>query len=100
VTLFNALPNDQMSAWSSKLEPSSFRALNATAQYIPYDGKFRVLYVIGARDFAVPPAFAQTYLDQEGARFENVTIDADHMPMLSRPEEFVRVVRGFAGESF
>jgi hypothetical protein len=35
---------------------------------------------------------------QEGAVWENVTIEGDHSPMVSRPEEFVGIVRRFAGE--
>jgi len=98
VTLFNLLPKKQSDFWASKLEPSSFTALNATAKYIPYDGKFRSLYVVGNKDFAVPPAFAKTYLDQTGAKFEIVNIESDHMPMLSKPDAFVDVIRNFAGE--
>lgn len=97
MTLFNALPTDQASKWEAKLAPSSFKALNATAKYIPYTGKFRSLYVVGERDFAVPPAFAQSYIDQPGAKFEKATINSDHMPMLSKPDDFVRIVREFAG---
>lgn len=39
------------------------------------------------------------YLGQEGARFEIEVMGGDHVMMLSRPEEVVRVVRKFAGES-
>ncbi|KAF2827410.1 alpha/beta-hydrolase [Ophiobolus disseminans] len=96
VTLFNLLSKQQSNVWAAKLEPSSFAALNATAKYIPYDGKFRSLYVIASKDYAVTPAFAKTYIDQPGAKFETVTIDSDHMPMLSRPDAFVEVVDKFA----
>jgi pimeloyl-ACP methyl ester carboxylesterase len=98
VTLFNLLPKQQSDIWASMLAPSSFAALNATATYIPYDGKFRSLYVIAAEDAVISPSFAQTYIDQLGAKFETVTIDSDHMPMLSKPEAFVEIVRSFAGE--
>jgi pimeloyl-ACP methyl ester carboxylesterase len=80
------------------LQPSSFAALNGTAKYIPYTGKFRCLYVVGERDNAVPPELARSWLEQEGAVWESVVVEGDHTPQLSRPEEFVRIVRGFAGE--
>lgn len=53
---------------------------------------------MGSQDNAVPPALAKTYLDQPGSEWETVTIEGDHSPMLSKPVDFVRVVRGFAGE--
>jgi hypothetical protein len=96
--LYNLLPAGQAKDHASTLQPSSFAALNDTAQYIPYDGKFRSLYVIGLHDNAVSPALAQSYLDQPGAKWESTTIDSDHTPQLSRPKEFVRIVRCFAGE--
>jgi hypothetical protein len=97
-TLYNLLSPAAARAAANKLQPSSFAALNATAQYIPYDGKFRSLYVIGAKDNAVTPELAKTYLGQEGAVWEKMTIEGDHTPQLSVPADFVRVVRGFAGE--
>lgn len=73
--------------------------MNATGTYIPYDGSFGTLYVIGEHDNSVSPAFAQSYyLDQEGAKFEVETIAGDHVPMLSMPEAVVDIIRRFAGE--
>ncbi|KAH7394068.1 Alpha/Beta hydrolase protein [Phaeosphaeria sp. MPI-PUGE-AT-0046c] len=97
-TLYNLLPLDQAAQYSKRLQPSSFAALNATAKYIPYNGNFRSLYVVGSNDNAVPPALAKTYFEQPGAKWETLTIDGDHSPMLSRPDEFVKIVRRFAGE--
>jgi hypothetical protein len=97
-TLYNLLSPAAARAAALTLQPSSFAALNATAQYIPYDGKFRSLYVIGAKDNAVTPEFARTYTEQKGAVWEQVTIEGDHTPQLSVPADFVRVVRGFAEE--
>lgn len=85
--------------WSGELQPSTFAALNATAQYIPYTGKFRCLYVIGRNDNSVTPALAQSYLSQPGAKFESTTIDSDHVSPLSHPQEVVRIIRHFAGEN-
>ncbi|KAH8727234.1 Alpha/Beta hydrolase protein [Phaeosphaeriaceae sp. PMI808] len=98
-TLFNLLGKAQADKWTSKLEPSSFAALNATAQYIPYDGKIRSLYVIGQQDNAVPLTLANSYIDQPGAKMERLSIDADHLPMLSRPDAVVELIRRFAGET-
>jgi pimeloyl-ACP methyl ester carboxylesterase len=97
-TLYNLLSKEQADVHTMKLQPSSFAALNATAKYIPYDGKFRSLYVVGSQDNAVPPALAQSYLAQAGAMWEVEAIDSDHSPMLSRPDEFVGIIRRFAGE--
>lgn len=72
--------------------------MNATARYIPYDGKFRTLYVIGEKDNTVSSELARSYIEQEGAKFEVLTIDADHIPMLSRTEKVVQIVRCFVGE--
>ena len=96
VTFNNLLDTSAADYWATQLLPSSFKALNATGTYIPYDGKFRTLYVIGKHDNSVSPAFAQTYIDQEGAEFEVETIDGDHVPMLSRPEAVVDIIRRFA----
>jgi hypothetical protein len=97
-TFYNMLPRDQAASWSKQLQPSSFAALNATASYIPYTGKFRCLYVIGKNDNSVPPAFAQTYIDQPGAKFESMTIDSDHISPLSHPDKVAQIIRNFAGE--
>jgi pimeloyl-ACP methyl ester carboxylesterase len=98
VILYNLLSKEQADVHAMELQPSSFAALNATAKYIPYDGKFRSLYVVGSQDNAVPLALAQSYLAQAGAKWETETIDSDHSPMLSRPDEFVEIIRRFAGE--
>jgi pimeloyl-ACP methyl ester carboxylesterase len=97
-TLFNLLPPDVARAHVSTLQPSSFAALNGTASYIPYDGKFRSLYIIGARDNAVPPQLARAYVEQEGAEWEVQVIEGDHTPQLSVPDVFVGIVRGFVEE--
>ncbi|OAL46144.1 alpha/beta-hydrolase [Pyrenochaeta sp. DS3sAY3a] len=98
-TFYNLLPASSASYWTSQLLPSSFAALNATATYIPYNGDFRCLYVVGLRDNAIPPAFAESWLGQSGAVWERVVLDADHVPMLSRGEETVEVIRRFVGEA-
>lgn len=100
LTFYNLLNASEAEYWSSQLLPTSFKALNATGTYIPYDGRFRVLYVVGREDRCVTEEFARgKYLGQEGARFEIEVMGGDHVMMLSRPEEVVRVVRKFAGES-
>lgn len=98
LTFYTLLPPSDAAFWTGQLLPASFAALNATGSYIPYTGKFRTLYVVGERDVSVSPEAAGRYVEQEGALFEVEAIDADHVPMLSRPEEVVRVVRRFAGE--
>jgi hypothetical protein len=98
VTLYNLLPQVQANARSRELQPSSFAALNATAKYIPYDGKFRSMYVVGSHDNAVPTNLAKTYIEQPSAKWETETIDGDHSPMPSRPDKFVKIIRRFAGE--
>ncbi|KAH7085410.1 Alpha/Beta hydrolase protein [Paraphoma chrysanthemicola] len=98
-TLFNLLGKGPAASAVAQLAPSSFAALNATAQYIPYTGKFRCLYVIGKYDNAVPPALSSSYIEQPGAKFEVLTIDGDHEPQLSRPDTVVKVIRRFAGET-
>ncbi|KAF2026826.1 alpha/beta-hydrolase [Setomelanomma holmii] len=98
VTLFTLLEKDAAASTVSSLAPSSFVALNATAQYIPYTGTFRCLYVVGAHDNAVPAALSQSYIDQPGAKFEVLTIDGDHEPQLCRPDTVVQVIRRFIGE--
>lgn len=53
-----------------------------------YDGRFRVLYVVGRGDRCVTEEFARgRYLGQEGARFEVEVTGGDHVMVLSRPEE-------------
>ncbi|KAH6637686.1 Alpha/Beta hydrolase protein [Boeremia exigua] len=96
LTFYNLLNASAADHWTSQLLPSSFKALNATGTYIAYDGTFRTVYVIGEYDNSVSPAFARTYIDQEGAYFEVVVIDGDHVPMLSRPKTVVDVIRRFA----
>jgi hypothetical protein len=99
ITFYDLLDTSAADYWTSQLLPSSFKALNATGTYIPYDGSFRTSYVIGEHDNSVSPAFAQSYyLDQEGAKFEVETIAGDHVPMLSMPEAVVDIIRRFAGE--
>ncbi|KAJ4351005.1 hypothetical protein N0V95_004239 [Ascochyta clinopodiicola] len=96
LTFYNVLDASAAAYWVSQLLPSSFKALNATGTYIPYDGRFRTLYVVGEQDRCVGLAFAQSYFDQEGAEFEVEIIGGDHVPMLSRPEVVVDAIRRFA----
>lgn len=98
LTFYNLLNASAADYWTSQLLPSSFKALNATGTYIPYDGTFRTLYVVGEHDNSVSPGFAQSYIEQEGAIFEVKTIGGDHVPMLSRSKEVVDVIRKFVGE--
>jgi pimeloyl-ACP methyl ester carboxylesterase len=95
-TFYNLLPAAEAAQWAARLQPSSFEALNATADYVPYDGKVRTLYVRCLRDRTVTGDIVDAYLGQQGARFEEAVLDADHVPMLSRPEEVVEIIRGFA----
>lgn len=97
-TFYNLLDSSTADYWTSQLLPSSFKALNATGTYIPYAGTFRTLYVVNSHDNSVTPAFAQSYIDQQGARWEIEVIDGDHVPMLSRPDAVLDVIRRFAGE--
>ncbi|KAG9199947.1 hypothetical protein G6514_007751 [Epicoccum nigrum] len=99
LTFYNLLNTSAAGYWSKQLLPTSFKALNATGTYIPYDGRFRVLYVVGKEDHCVTEKVARNlHLKQQGARFEVEVIGGDHVPMLSRPKEVVGVVRRFAGE--
>ncbi|KAJ4384474.1 hypothetical protein N0V86_000073 [Didymella sp. IMI 355093] len=50
IAFYNLLDTSDADYWASQLLPSSFKALNATGTYIPYDGTFRTLYVIGKHD--------------------------------------------------
>lgn len=96
-TFYNALDPAEQKVWVKRLEFSSFEALAANSTYIPYTGDFKCTYVIGERDNSIPPAFAQTYINQPGAKFEVVRLDADHVPMLSRPEDVARLIKKAAG---
>ncbi|KAL1650178.1 hypothetical protein SLS61_006101 [Didymella pomorum] len=99
LTFYNLLDASAADYWTSHLLPSSFKALNATGTYIPYDGSFRTLCIIGEHDNSVSPVSVQSYyLDQEGAKFEVETTAVDHVPMLSMPEVVVDLISRFAGE--
>ncbi|KAF2444237.1 alpha/beta-hydrolase [Karstenula rhodostoma CBS 690.94] len=89
---YNFLPAKEADYWTSKLRFSSFNALNATATYLPYTGDFEVVYVIGSQDKSVPPAWAQTFIDQPGAKFTVEQLDADHVSMLSKPKEVTDLI--------
>lgn len=78
--------------WTTKLDFSSFDALNATATYIPYAGDFKVVYVIGSQDICVPPVWAQTFIDQPSAKTAVEHLDADHVSMLSKPREVTDLI--------
>lgn len=95
-TFYNLLPSQEADYWTSKLTFSSFTALNATATYIPYTGDFRVVYVVGNQDNTVTPATAQTYIDQPGAKFKVEYLDADHVMMLSKPDEVCALIQKYA----
>ena len=96
LTFYSLLNASAADYWTSQLLQSSFKALNATGIYVLYDGKFRKSCVIGERDNSVSLVFAQSYNDEEGARFEVEVIDEDHVPMLSRSAAVVDLVRRFA----
>ncbi|KAJ4319348.1 hypothetical protein N0V94_003938 [Neodidymelliopsis sp. IMI 364377] len=49
-TFYNLLSPASAEYWTSQLLPSSFKALNATGTYIPYDGKFRTLATLIRRE--------------------------------------------------
>lgn len=99
ITFYNLLNTSAAEYWTKQLLPSSFKVLNVTGTYIPYDGTLRTLYVVGQYDRSVSPAFAQSYIEKYGALFEVEVIDGDHVPMLSRPEVVVDAIRRFAGEN-
>ncbi|KAK7180645.1 hypothetical protein DPSP01_014042 [Paraphaeosphaeria sporulosa] len=96
---YNLLPTKEADYWTSKLSFSSFDALNATATYIPYAGDFNVVYVVGSQDKSVPPAWAQTFIDQPGARFTVEHLDADHVSMLSKPKEVTDLIVKYSKHS-
>lgn len=89
---YNLLPAKEADFWTTKLDFSSFDALNATATYIPYTGDFTVVYVIGSQDNSVPPQWAQSFIDQPGAKFTVEHLDADHVSMLSKPKEVTDLI--------
>lgn len=93
VSFYNDLSPQDSVYWTSQLTFSSFNSLNATPTYIPYSGDFDCKYVIGKLDNSVPEGFAQTFLQQPGAQFEVEYIDAGHLPMLSKPDEVVELIK-------
>ncbi|KAF2704246.1 hypothetical protein K504DRAFT_494986 [Pleomassaria siparia CBS 279.74] len=98
VTFYNDLSSSEQKEWSQKLNFSSFDALNAYPTYIPYTGDFKCTYVIGEKDFSVPPSLAESLIGQEGAIFTVQRLaDADHVPMLSRPDEVVEEIQRAIG---
>ena len=72
---------------------------DATASYVAYDGKFRCLYVMVMQDRTVTPELAEEYVKQEGARFEVLRVQTDHVTMISQPAVVAGIVRRFAGEN-
>jgi pimeloyl-ACP methyl ester carboxylesterase len=97
-TFYNALNSREQEFWVRRLKFSSFKALAGNATYIPYTGDFKCTYVIGERDNSVPPAFAQTFIDQPGAQFEVERLDVDHVPMLSKPEDVASLIKKAVGD--
>jgi hypothetical protein len=97
-TFYNLAQSSDAEKWTKQLQPSSFRAMNATASYVAYDGTFRCLYVMGMQDRTVTPELAEGYVRQEGARFEVLRVQADHVMMVSQPGAVAGIVRRFAGE--
>lgn len=94
---YNLLPPADADYWASKLNFDAFDALNATAKYVPYTGDFRVVYVAGNQDNTITPTIWGLYVDQPDAKFTRVEhIDADHIPMLSRPAEVAALIRKYA----
>lgn len=93
---YNDLSEKEANFWTRKLHFSSVDSAAANSTYIPYTGDFRCLYVIGKKDNAVPEAFARTWIEQEGAKFEVDYLDAGHIPMLGQPEKVARIIRGVA----
>ncbi|PSN62653.1 alpha/beta-hydrolase [Corynespora cassiicola Philippines] len=96
-TFYNLLPEKEQKEWAGKLRFSTYAALAANATYIPYTGDFKTIYVIGRQDNSVPEAWAKTFIEQPGAKFEVRYLDADHVPMLSRPKEVVELLESVAG---
>ncbi|KAF2641337.1 alpha/beta-hydrolase [Massarina eburnea CBS 473.64] len=95
-TFYNLLPKESADYWSKKLTFSSFVALNTTAQYVPYTGDFRVVYMAGNYDNSVPEALWTLYLNQSGAKMKLERLDADHVSMLSKPAEVAGLIRKYA----
>ncbi|KAF2175495.1 alpha/beta-hydrolase, partial [Zopfia rhizophila CBS 207.26] len=97
-TFYNDLPAEQAKFWASKLQFSSYAALNASATYIPYTGDFNCTYVLGLRDQSLPSQWAQAFIDQPGAKFRVEKLDASHSAMLSKPKAVASIIRKAAGE--
>jgi len=98
-TFYNALNLREQKTWVRRLKFSSLNALAGNATYIPYTGDFKCTYVIGERDNSVPPAFAQTFINQPGAQFEVERLDADHVPMLSKPDDVANLIKKAVGDT-
>jgi hypothetical protein len=89
---YSLLLAEEADYWTSRLKFSSFDALNATATYIPYTGDFKVVYVVASQDNSIPPAWAQSFINQPGAKFTVEHLDADHVSMLSKPNEVTDLI--------
>jgi pimeloyl-ACP methyl ester carboxylesterase len=96
VLFYNDLPEKEANFWTSKLQFSSFNSVAANSTYIPYTGDFECYYIIGKKDNTIPQSVAETWINQEGAKFEVDYLDAGHIPMLSQPENVARIIRNVA----
>ncbi|ORY09767.1 Alpha/Beta hydrolase protein [Clohesyomyces aquaticus] len=95
---FNDFSDIRIAFWSPKFSFSAFGALNATATYIPYTGDFQCTYVVTDLDNTVPPAWAQSFIDQPGAVWSVEHVHASHYSMISKPDDVARVIKKVAGD--
>ncbi|KAF2743700.1 alpha/beta-hydrolase [Sporormia fimetaria CBS 119925] len=98
ISFYNDLSDAAAAYWTSQLLPSSLEATEANATYIPYTGDYRCVFVVCEQDNALPASTSDLYLNQPEAQFEVESLNAGHVPMLSRPREVARIIRRVAGE--
>lgn len=93
---YDLLPESEADYWTSQLDFESFEAANATATYIPYTGDFEVVYVVGSEDHAVTTEMSNMWIDQPQAQFIVEHLYADHISMLSKPDEVAELIKKYS----
>lgn len=99
-TLFNGLSREQIVEYTKLWRRQSSRAFTSKIQYNAYDDpvyKARCAYLLCEDDMTAPYSVQQTFVETAGIKL-TATLKANHMVILTMPEETAAEIVKFIGE--
>lgn len=99
--IFNSLPEEDADYYMSKV---GYHSRQSYSDAVTYAGWMDIptTYVSTSNDYGLPPAIQKQMVEtarKEGADIRLIEIEADHVPMLSLPDEVTRALLESASQA-